>query len=45
VWCCAPDAISETLAGLKRVGVEEVCLWPEARGLGQLHDLADVVGL
>lgn len=41
----SPDAITETLAGLESVGVEEVCMWPEARGLRQLNELADIVGL
>ena len=41
----SPDAITERLAALEDVGVEEVCLWPQARGLDQLHGLANTGGL
>jgi alkanesulfonate monooxygenase SsuD/methylene tetrahydromethanopterin reductase-like flavin-dependent oxidoreductase (luciferase family) len=41
----SPEAITETLSALEHVGVEEVCLWPQARGLDQLHALADIAGL
>lgn len=38
-----PEQITGTLAELRDVGVREVCLWPQARGMTQLEQLADIV--
>lgn len=40
-----PDAITQAVSALKDVGVDEVCLWPQSRGLHQLNELADILGL
>jgi alkanesulfonate monooxygenase SsuD/methylene tetrahydromethanopterin reductase-like flavin-dependent oxidoreductase (luciferase family) len=40
----SPDAITQTLSALENIGVEEVCLWPQAHSIDQLHDLATVLG-
>ena len=40
-----PDAITQTLSALEDIGVDEVCLWPQARGLDQLNALADTLDL
>jgi alkanesulfonate monooxygenase SsuD/methylene tetrahydromethanopterin reductase-like flavin-dependent oxidoreductase (luciferase family) len=37
-----PDAIDAALQELSEVGVEEVCLWPMAADLSQVHALADI---
>lgn len=38
-----PQEITQTLSVLEDVGAEEVCLWPQARGINQVTDLADIV--
>jgi len=38
-----PEAITEALQSYADVGVEELCLWPMAADLSQLHALADAV--
>jgi alkanesulfonate monooxygenase SsuD/methylene tetrahydromethanopterin reductase-like flavin-dependent oxidoreductase (luciferase family) len=40
-----PDAIAQTVSALEAIGVDEVWLWPQARGLHQLNALADALGL
>ena len=39
------EAITQTVSALEGIGVDELCLWPQARGLSQLNDLADILGL
>jgi alkanesulfonate monooxygenase SsuD/methylene tetrahydromethanopterin reductase-like flavin-dependent oxidoreductase (luciferase family) len=39
----SPDAITQTLSALEDIGVEEVCLWPQARNIAQLHELATII--
>ena len=38
-----PEQITAYLSMLAGIGAEEVCLWPLARGIDQLHALADAV--
>jgi hypothetical protein len=38
-----PDAITEAAQSYAEVGVEELCFWPVAADISQLHALADVV--
>lgn len=37
-------AIRQTISALEDIGVDEVCLWPRAHGIDQLHELAAVLG-
>jgi alkanesulfonate monooxygenase SsuD/methylene tetrahydromethanopterin reductase-like flavin-dependent oxidoreductase (luciferase family) len=40
-----PDDVARTRDALAEVGVEELCLWPEAAGLEQVDRIADAAGL
>jgi alkanesulfonate monooxygenase SsuD/methylene tetrahydromethanopterin reductase-like flavin-dependent oxidoreductase (luciferase family) len=37
-----PDQITQHLSMLEDLGAEEVCLWPQARGINQVTALADI---
>lgn len=37
----APEAVEETLAALREIGCEEVCLWPMAGDVSQVDRIAE----